>query len=190
MMNYYECDIAIKALLAEKILLFPSDTVWSMACLPGAKQALKQILELKREKRAENFELLFDSLDQLRRYCPQLHPRLDTLLAYHQRPLTIAIPHLEGFPALVYNDQGLVNVRVVQQRLSQQLIQGIQQPLITTVASTEEEKYPRNFGAIPSNFLQTADYIMKIRQRDVLEEDQLSVKVRLDSQGELIFLRE
>ncbi|HKK77679.1 MAG TPA: Sua5/YciO/YrdC/YwlC family protein [Saprospiraceae bacterium] len=190
MMNHYECDIAIKALLAEKIILFPTDTVWSMACLPAADQALWQILELKREKRAENFELLFYSLDQLRQYCPRLHPRLDTLLAFHERPLTVALANLQGLPEALYNHQGLVNIRVVKQRLSQQLIRAVEQPLVSTPASVNEDQYPRNFGAIPSNFLQTADYIMKIRQRDVMEEDQLSVKVRLNAQGELIFLRE
>lgn len=190
MMNHYECDIAVKALLAEKIILFPTDTVWSMACLAEAEQALQQILALKREKRPENFELLFYSLDQLRTYCRDLHPRLDTLLVFHERPLTIALPGLRGLPAMLYNKQGLVNVRVVKQGLSRQLIRAVQQPLVASVAGVDEERYPRNFGAIPSNFLQAADYIMKIRQRDVLEEDQLSVKVALDAQGELVFLRE
>lgn len=190
MLNHYECDIAVKALLAEKIILFPTDTVWSLACLPDADQALRQILELKREKRAKNFEILFYSMDQLRSYCPNLHPRLDTLLVYHERPLTITLPGVQGLPDILYNERGEANVRVVQRGLSRQLIRGVQQPLITSAAGVNEDQYPRNFGAIPSNFLQSVDYIMKIRQRDVLEEDQLSVKVTLDAQGELVFLRE
>lgn len=190
MMNHYECDIAVKALLAEKIILFPTDTVWSLACLPHAEEAVQQILELKREKKAENFEILFDSLDHLKQYCPTLHPKIDTLLSFHQRPLTIAIPDLIGLPEVVYNRQGLVNIRVTLNSLSRQLIRAAGMPILTSIAGVDDRAYPKNFGSIPSNFLQSADYIMKIRQRDVLDEDELSVKIRLDEQGELVFLRD
>lgn len=182
--------IAIKALLAEKIILLPTDTVWSMACLPEAEQAMPQMLELKRAKGAENFELLFYSPAQLKQYCPTLHPRLDTLLAYFERPLTMALPDMQGLPAVVYNEAGLVNVRVVRQPLLQRLIRAVRQPLVTTVASIDDAHYPEHFGAISSSFLQAADYIMKIRQREISRRGQLSVKVTLDAVGELVFLRE
>lgn len=190
MMNHYECDVAIKALLAEKIILFPTDTVWSLACLPYAYEAAEQILELKREKKAENFEVLFDSLARLKEYCPALHPKIDTLLSYHERPLTITITNPVGLPEVVYNSKRQVNVRISRSNLSRQLIRAARTPLLTTTASIDEQHYPKNFGAIPSNFLQSADYIMKIRQRDVHEEDQLSVKITMDEKGELVFLRE
>jgi L-threonylcarbamoyladenylate synthase len=190
MVNHYECDVAVKALLAEKTILFPTDTVWSIGCLPLAVDALQQISTLKREIRAENFEVLFDSIAQLKLYCPFLHPKLETLLSFHKRPLTLLVDQIEGLPTEVYDFYGQVNVRVVQDDLGRQLIGEVDQPIITMPAGNDEQDYPRNFGAIPSDFLQGVDYIMKIRQRDVREQDELSVKVRIDKQENLIFLRD
>lgn len=190
MVNYYECDVAVKALLAEKTILFPTDTVWSIGCLPYALDALQQISTLKRTIKAENFEVLFDSIDQLKLFCPHLHPKLETLLSFHTRPLTMLLNNVNGLPTDVYDFYGQVNVRVVQDDLSKQLIKEAEQPIISIPASNEKNDYPHNFGAIPSDFLQGVDYIMKIRQRDVRENDQLAVQVRIDEQENLIFLRD
>lgn len=190
MVNYYECDVAVKALLAEKTILFPTDTVWSIGCLPYALDALQQISTLKRTIKAENFEVLFDSIDQLKLFCPHLHPKLETLLSFHTRPLTMLLNNVNGLPTDVYDFYGQVNVRVVQDDLSKQLIKEAEQPIISIPASNEKNAYPHNFGAIPSDFLQGVDYIMKIRQRDVRENDQLAVQVRIDEQENLIFLRD
>lgn len=190
MVNYYECDVAVKALLAEKTILFPTDTVWSIGCLPYALDALQQISTLKRTIEAENFEVLFDSITQLKLFCPNLHPKLETLLSFHERPLTLLIDRVQGLPTDVYDFYGQVNVRVVQDDLTKQLIREVEQPIISAPAAPNELAYPKNFGAIPSDFLQGADYIMKIRQRDVRENDQLSVRVRLDEYENLVFLRD
>lgn len=190
MVNYYECDVAVKALLAEKTILFPTDTVWSIGCLPYALDALQQITSLKRTTKAENFEVLFDSIAQLKLFCPHLHPKLETLLSFHQRPLTMLLDQVKGLPTDVYDFYGQVNVRVVQDELSRQLIQSVAQPIISIPACHDNQAFPSNFGAIPSNFLQGVDYIMKIRHRDIRENDQLAVHVRIDEQENLIFLRD
>lgn len=189
MVNYYECDVAVKALLAEKTILFPTDTVWSIGCLPYALEALQQITSLKRTIKAENFEVLFDSIAQLKLFCPYLHPKLETLLSFHNRPLTMLLDQVKGLPTDVYDFYGQVNARVVQDDLTRQLIQEVGQPIISIPACHDKEDYPSNFGSIPSDLLQGVDYIMKIRHRDIHQNDQLAVQVRMDEQENLIFIR-
>jgi len=190
MVNHYECDVAIKALLAEKTILFPTDTVWSVGCLPYAKTALEQMIQLKPVFSGDQFEILFDSVDRLKMFVPFLHPKFQTLFAFHQRPLTVVINNARGFPQQVYNQHKQISIRIVQDPLCRHLIKEVDAPIITMPAASSNDNFPANFGAIRSDFLQGVDYVMKIRQRDLLEQAQLSVKVTLDGQEDFIFLRD
>ena len=190
MVNHYECDVAIKALLAEKIILFPTDTVWSIGCLPFASETLPQLVQLKRSGDPENFEVLFDSIDRLKIYVPMLHPKIETLFAYHRRPLTIAIRNVEGLPPMVYNKERRVAIRIVQDPACRHIIKEVDMPIISASACSVDEAYPINFGSIRSDIIQGVDYMMKIRQRDLNAQAQLSVKMQLDEQDEFVFLRE
>ena len=190
MANNYESEVAVKALLAEKTILFPTDTVWSVGCLPYATSALSQMLHLKRSTKAENFEVLFNSITQIKRFVPFLHPRLETLLAFHLRPLTMLVDGALGLPKELSNEEGLTAIRLVQDELSIQLIEEVESPIISIAANPEGAPFPNGFGSIRSDFLQGVDYIMKIRQKDLLTQAQLSVMVKLDEHENLIFLRE
>ena len=148
------------------------------------------MLHLKNDNRREHFEVLFDSLPRLKNYAPLLHPKIETLLAFHQRPLTVVIqsPHL--LPEAIQDERGAVSVRIVQDSLTQHLIQQVDAPIVSIAASAANEPYPVNFGTIRSDFIQGVDYVMKMRQKDLIGQARPSVKVQLDEQEDFIFLRE
>lgn len=189
--NSYEFDVAVKALRAEKLVLFPTDTVWSLGCVPSAEPALDQITSLKRTQDPENFEILFESVEQLKHYFPALHPRLETLLSFHRRPLTLQLPGGRPLPQRLFDVQGEVAVRVVQDPLCAALIRTVGEPLVSSVAGIGEDPLPTHLGVIRSDFLQGVDYVLKLQEHFIPQsENQLSVKVRLDKKGNLVFLRD
>ena len=85
MIQRYDLEGAASVLENEGLLLLPTDALWCIACLADDPVALERLRRIQRYQQGQQMEILFSSLDMLKRYAPQLHPRLETLLAYHYR---------------------------------------------------------------------------------------------------------
>ena len=71
------------------LLCYPTDTVWAVGCDATNEASLERLAKLTGRKAGKGYVILVDSLQMLRRYVPEIHPRIQTLLAYHQRARTI-----------------------------------------------------------------------------------------------------
>lgn len=186
----YDLEGAQKTLLNGGLVLLPTDTVWSLACLPNSSNTIGQLMAAKDQTHATDFELLVNSIEMLRNYAGRLHPRLETLLAFHQRPLTILFDQSPILPSNAVDPAGNLAIRLVHDDFCRELINLVNEPLLTATANIATDPHPLNFGGISSEILQRADYVVKYRQGDKAI-DELSVMVKLlEDQEELEFLRE
>ncbi len=189
MVQQEDLNRAVKALEQEGIIVHPTDTVWSIGCHALDRTAVARMLNLKRANGLENFEVLVNSLEMLKDYIPFIHPRLETLLSYHLRPLTVIFDHASGLPAELFLPDGSVAIRLIHDRFCKVLIDDIGAPLLSSPATFQPGHIPTTFGAVSSAVLEKADYVVKHRQMEK-EPGELSVMVRLSEREELIFLRE
>ena len=190
MAQHYDFEGAEKILSSGGLVLLPTDTLWSIACLPSHSNTLNRLLQLKRQKYADNFELLVSSVGMLKQYVEHLHPRLETLLAYHLRPLTMIFDNPTNLSSDALDAAGNIHIRLVQDPFCAALLEHLNQPLISTFAHVKDGVPPMNFGAISSEIIQGVDYVVKYRQNDK-NIDELPVMVKLlEDQEELEFIRE
>lgn len=189
-MNYtlkkYTHDILPKAFLAEKLVLFSTDTVWSIGCLLDAEEARHKLQQLAASSRESIPEILFASVQQLKEYIPGLHPRLETLLHVHQRPLTLQVPAPAAIPA---SQDDMIAVRVVKDHYCGELLRTLDQPVYSIPAFTAEGTTAGHFGQVSSDILSAVDYVDKFRQTDTSPQT-LSVMAKLGPSEELDFIRE
>ena len=177
MAQHYDFEGVEKILSSGGLVLLPTDTLWSIACLPSQTASLDRLIQLKRQNYADNFELMVNSISMLKHYVDHLHPRLETLLAYHLRPLTMIFDNPSNLSPLALSS-------------SAGLLEQLREPLISTYAHTHDTVPPINFGAISSEIIQGVDYVVKYRQNDK-NMDELPVMVKLlEDQEELEFVRE
>jgi L-threonylcarbamoyladenylate synthase len=190
MAQQYDFEGAEKILSSGGLVLLPTDTLWSIACLPSHTPTLNRLIHLKRQNHADNFELLVSSVSMLKQYVAHLHPRLETLLAYHLRPLTMIFDNPINLSASVLSSTGNIHIRVVQDPFCSALLDQLNGPLISTFACIKDGAPPINFGAISSEIIQGVDHVVKYRQNDK-GIDELPVMVKLlEDQEELEFIRE
>lgn len=190
MAQHYDFEGVEKILSSGGLVLLPTDTLWSIACVPSHIDAIQRVIQLKRQKHADHFELLVNSIAMLKHYTDHLHPRLETLLAYHLRPLTMIFDNPVNLPSLALNTQGHIHIRLVQDPFCLALLEQLNQPILSTYAHTRDAQPPINFGAISSEIIQGVDYVVKYRQNDK-NIDELPVMVKLlEDQEELEFVRE
>lgn len=171
------------------LLCYPTDTIWAIGCDATNEAAIARLAELKGQAPAKGYIVLVDSLEMLKQYVPKIHPRIETLLAYHQRPLTLVYDHVTGLPLVVKAPDRTAAIRVATDEFCRELIREFGKPLVSTAACKHGEPYPPTFGAISSEILGGVDYVVKYRQDDK-EPHEPSAIARLDRHKELEFIRE
>lgn len=170
------------------LILYPTDTIWGIGCDATNPEAVQKVYDLKRRDASKPFVLLANTLDLVKQYVEEVHPRLENLLQYHTRPLTVVYPKSKNLPPIATHESGSVAIRVATDQFCQQLIQAFGKPLISSSANISTEPFPANFGEISSEIIQGVDYVVKSRQYDQTNAEP-SVIVMVTEDGEFNFLR-
>jgi L-threonylcarbamoyladenylate synthase len=171
------------------LILFPSDTVWAIGCDATNQKAVERVLELKQRKMGKGLVLLASDMKMVGDYVDHIPPRVDMLLVYHTRPLTVIYDESENLPKEVLGPKGSVAIRAVQDEFCKGLIEKLGIPIVATTANIDGQEIPLHFGSISSEILQGVDYVVRYR-RDEKKEGELSVIARMGDDGELAFIRE
>ena len=171
------------------LLCYPTDTIWAIGCDATNETAIERLTALREQVPGKGYIILVDSVDMLKQYVLKVHPRVETLLAYHQRPITIIYDHPQDLPAALLAKDGSIAIRVATDEFCRELIRHFGKPIVSAAACKVSEPFPPTFGAISSEILGNVDYVVKYRQDDK-EPQEPSAMARLDRQRELEFVRE
>jgi L-threonylcarbamoyladenylate synthase len=171
------------------LILYPTDTVWAIGCDATNPDAVAKVLALKQRKKGKGLILLASDSDMIGEYVNHIPPRIDTLLMYHTRPLTVIYEEGENLPEAVFGKKNNVAFRIVQDDFCKKLIEKIKKPLVATTANVDNTDIPMNFGSISSDIVEGVDYIVRYRREDK-KDGELSVIAYMGDDGELAFLRD
>ena len=174
----------LRALEAGQIILYPTDTVWGIGCDATNTQAVSRILDLKARPATQGLISLVDSLEMLRNHVDDLHPRLQTLLAHYERPLTVVYAQAIGLPLGVVAGDGSAAIRMTSDPYCKRLIAKFGRPIVSTSANLSGEPTPTNFSSVSSEVKHAVDHVVKFRQRDVSIHEP-SVIARWTAQNEI-----
>jgi L-threonylcarbamoyladenylate synthase len=171
------------------VILFPTDTIWGIGCDATNEDAVQRIIDIKTRPPEKGFVSLADSLDMVKRHTAAVHPRIQTLLGYHIRPLTVIYDKGIGVSSKVLAPDGSIALRITRDAFCRELIAQFGKPLVATSANVSGSPFPTHFGDIRSDILEQVDMVVRLKQ-DNKERGEPSVIVRLNEDEELEFLRE
>lgn len=171
------------------IIIYPTDTIWGIGGDAFNLETIRKINHIKKRPKTQNYILLVSSIEMLKKYVDRIHPRVETLLSIHKKPLTIVYPKAKNLPAHLVAENGSVAIRVIQEEFCKSLIERFGRPLISTSANFSGEPFPKNFEEINQKLLTKVDYIVKYRQSEKYLNDP-SVIASYNHKGEFIFLRD
>lgn len=191
MLIFKKYDDEISSLVKEgKVLLHPTDTVWGLAAAYSQKAAIDRIYEIKHREKSKPLILLVDNLERLKSHVLNIHPRLETLLSFHSRPLTIIYDKTRNIPDYLKAEDGTIGIRIVGDEYCQRLIREIDEPLVSTSANLSHESTPLRYEEINDAIINNVDIIFHPHLTKVSKEIKPSVIARLDENEELEFLRD
>lgn len=178
----------IRTLENDGVLLHPTDTVWGLACSVFSEKAIEKIYDLKKRDRNEPLLLFVDSLEMLKKYVPHIHPRIETLLHFHKKPLTVIYPNVNLIPAFARANDGSVAIRIIQDIYCNQIIKLLGNPLVSTPANMSGDPFPKSFADVSQSLIDQADFVSKYK-RQAKVSSQPAVVINYDDDGEINFLR-
>lgn len=170
------------------IILYPTDTVWGIGCDPFNSDAVNKLLVVKQQDFKKGFVLLVNDQEMLKKYVPKVEPKIQNLLDYHIRPVTVVYDKAVDLPDYLLAKDGSVAIRITQDAFCQELITKLGTPLISTIANISNEPIPKIFNEISAKIIQQMDYVVQHRQNDT-KKSTPSVIITLSSKEEMIFLR-
>lgn len=179
---------AISVLSSGGVILYPADTIWGIGCDPVYPEALNKIYKIKGRSYDKPLILLVADIPQLYEVVADVHPRIDTLLQIHERPLTVIYPKAKDKYRHLAAADGTIAVRVVKSGFCHYLLMQYGHPLVSTSANISGTPSPTKFGTVSSEIFSEVDYSLPaFTEKDITGTP--SVIARYDENGELDFLR-
>lgn len=184
----YEHEHILTTLRNGGSILYPTDTIWGIGCDATNAEAVERVFEIKNRPGHKALVLLVADTEMLRQYIEVLHPRLETLMLFNKRPLTIIYDGARNLPENVLGGGTTVAIRIPNDDFCKELIAALGRPIVSTSANISGEPFPSFFGEISSEIIENVDAIAQHRRWDKTPS-QPSVIARMDDRDELEFLR-
>ena len=170
-----------------KVILYPTDTIWGLGCDALNTDAIKKIYKIKKRELDKPFIVLVSSIEMLKDYIQDIHPRVETLLLYHKRPLTLIYPKGKNLPAILMKKKKIA-IRIIKEPLIAKLIEKFGRPIVSTSANIAGTDFPKSYNEINKEIIEAVDYTFKYKQSDT-HPGSPSVIATYNKNGKLKFLR-
>ena len=171
-----------------KVMLYPTSTIWGLGCDATNLSAVKYIYEIKKRDLTKPCILLVDSIQHLKKYVSNLHPRIENLLLHYDKPISIIYSASDLLHPHLKNIDGTVAIRITNHPFCKQLIQELGRPIISTSANVQGEPFPTSFEEITSEIKESVDIIVD-QSYDKGTNQEPSLMLSFNSKGELKFIR-
>lgn len=189
MVHNYLLEPVLRTLETGGLILFPTDTIWGIGCDATNAEAVARIRQLKELPPEQPLTVLAPTIGRMKDFVTFVHPRVETLLIFHNRPLTIIYDQAKNLAPQAAAEDGSIAFRIPKDRFCQELLAEFGKPIVATAACIGTMPYPKHFGEISSAVIEGIDLVVKYRQMDKDMADP-SVIARLGDDEELVFIRE
>lgn len=168
------------------VILCPTDTIWGLSCDALNKDAVSKIYDIKERDRKKPLILIVNSIEMLKQYIVDIHPRIETLIEFYERPMSV-IYKAKNLPHYLINNDGTIAIRVTYDDMLIQLIEAANTPIVSTSANKQGTPSPRVFSEIDSTIVNAVDYVFNSRRNEF--NSKASLIIKFNNEGELLFLR-
>ena len=128
-------DQLVKQLRDGAVMLYPTDTVYAIGCDLNSRQAIKRVREIKQMSNEKPLTFLCSSLSNIAEYAIVQDFAYKAMRRLIPGPYTFILPTTKLVPKLVMNPQRkTTGIRVPDHRVSQALLEGLGNPVISTSA--------------------------------------------------------
>lgn len=178
----------IRTLESDGVLLHATDTVWGLACSALSNKGIDKIYTIKNRNNNKPILMLVDSVEMIKKHVPHIHPRIETLLHFHKKPLTIIYPNVIKLPKFSLAENGSAAIRITADPFTNHIIKLLGCPLMSTSANISNEPFAQTLSEVSHEILDNVDFISKHRKDEKLK-GKPSIMIDYNDAGQINFIR-
>ena len=170
------------------VIIFPTDTVYGIACNCFSDNAIKKIFDIKKRPANKPINVLSNSLDKIKLVSKNISEKEEFLInEYMPGALTIILDKNEKVPEILTAGLETIGVRIPKNNISLRILESVSYPLATTSANISGD----SAGIEITDFLEEFDGVVDaIIDGGETELKVASTIVRVESDNKLKIIRE
>lgn len=179
---------ALEILQQGGVILYPTDTIWSLGCDATNEEAVKRIYRIKQREDSQSMLILIENINLLERYVKEVPEIAYDLIELSEKPMTIIYPGAKNLAPNLMAENGSIGIRASGETFTRKLIQRLKKPIVSTSANISGKPSPGNFSEISPEIKNTVDFVVSYRQDELGPVTPSSI-IRLGLGSEIEILR-
>jgi tRNA threonylcarbamoyl adenosine modification protein (Sua5/YciO/YrdC/YwlC family) len=135
-----EIDKVVKILQNDGVIIYPTDSVYAMACSLRSKKGFERIVKIKNiNKKEATFSLVCDSLSNLSDYAKVDTPIFKILKKNLPGPFTFILKASGKVPDKLLSRRKQIGLRIPDNKIAVELIRQLECPLLSTSIKIDDD---------------------------------------------------
>ncbi len=170
------------------VIIFPTDTVYGIACNCFSEKAIKKVFDIKKRPENKPINVLSNNLDKIKLVSRNINEKEKFLIdKYMPGALTIILDKNEKVSDILTAGLDTIGVRIPKNNISLRILENVSYPLATTSANISGD----SAGIKISDFLKEFDGVVDA----IIDGGETDLKVastivRVESDNKLKIIRE
>lgn len=170
------------------VIIFPTDTVYGIACNCFSEKAIKKVFDIKKRPENKPINVLSNNLDKIKLVSRNINEKEEFLInKYMPGALTIILDKNEKVSDILTAGLDTIGVRIPKNNISLRILENVSYPLATTSANISGD----SAGIKISDFLKEFDGVVDA----IIDGGETDLKVastivRVESGNKLKIIRE
>ena len=170
------------------VIIFPTDTVYGIACNCFSEKAIKKIFDIKKRPENKPINVLSNSLDKIKLVSKNINEKEKFLIdKYMPGALTIILDKNEKVSDILTAGLDTIGVRIPKNNISLRILENVSYPLATTSANISGDSAGIKITDFLKEFDGVVDAIIDGGETDLKVA---STIVRVESDNKLKIIRE
>ncbi|MFH2033820.1 MAG: L-threonylcarbamoyladenylate synthase [Candidatus Margulisiibacteriota bacterium] len=141
--RHQSIDLAVEALNAGKVIIFPTETVYGIGCSLQHLEAIKRIFEIKGRPADKPLPVLISNTKQLNGLVKEVPERAMAIIKkFWPGPLTLVFDKTDRIPDIVSCNSETVGIRMPDDKIVLEIIEKLGSPLVATSANLSGQEPP------------------------------------------------
>ncbi len=177
---------AVSHLKEGKVILHRPDTIWGLSCDATNKDAIHKIDAIKARAEGKSYIVLVKDIAMMERFVKEIPEVAYDLLDSSVNPMTIIYPEGIGLAAGAIASDGSVAIRVVDDKLTRDIIHGLNRPIISTSANYSGDSSTSILSQINKEIKENVDFIVTREENKNIQKPSTIIKLALNGEFKII----
>ena len=145
-------DYIVNCLKSGGLIIYPTDTVYSMGCDSSNVKAVERLCRLKNIKPVQNkFSIVCHDLSDISKYAKVPNIAFRIMKRILPGPYTVILPSTGDLPKILQTNRKTIGIRVPDHNIPRRIIEALGHPIITTSVKDDIDdiiEYPNEIEEI------------------------------------------